>query len=99
MNHSEAEPIVVHDGERLGQLTTDELFQEIADQGFILNNLYQYPNLLYVCSLYKASTERGIKDFYEFGRADTPRKAIMVALHNAYYALNTANQTYKRHAI
>ncbi len=99
-----AKPVLVKDGERLSGLSTDELFQEIADQGCLIANLSDCcpePNI-WQCNLRKRRyDDKGeyVETYYEFGRAPTYRQAIMVALHNMYYyeqSKGKADQTYRR---
>lgn len=102
MDNEKTKPVIVKDGGRLSSLSTDELFQEIEDQGCRLANLTKLPpddNKLgnWQCNLHEAIHVDGVPDYYEYGRAPTYRQAIMVALHNMYHQRNSAAQTYKRH--
>ncbi len=87
--------LVVRNGDELSNLTTDELFERIAAESLVVNNLFELSNGKWRCSL----RSKDDKVFFEFGESDTARKAIFVALHNAHYILNTSHQTAMRHVI
>ena len=95
--------IFVKDGAKLSAMSTDELFEETASRGLQFGNLCELDDRRWICNLHTTPIKHGngnieIK-YFEFGRAPTYRQAIMVALHNAHYLMNTSNQTYQRHVI
>lgn len=86
-------PVIVRNGKFLSSLSTDELVAFVGEQGYLVNNLLQLDNGVWRCNLRKELDNGAL--FFEFGEGTTLRKAIFVALHNAWYVENTSNQTAK----
>ena len=71
-------------------LTLEDVFEECTRRGYSVNNLFQTEEG------WQANVDRRPKDderhrFYAWGHADDPIRAMLVALHNAYYSDGKSN--------
>lgn len=100
MGTEQVKPVLVREGGKLSQLTTDQLIEEITIQGGRLSSLYQRDDGLWKCnidSLDHDGRRFKVPLYMEYGIGPTFRTAVMIALHNMYYYRNTKGQTYRRH--
>lgn len=72
---------------KLAQLQTfEEVLERIHSREFLINNLFQFVNGTWACSLRRppeVGAELTGKSFFEFGYGTTPTRAMKVAFHNA----------------
>ena len=77
-------------------VTLDQLVKDVSEAGLLVNNLFQFSEVAWRCSLRKPATGPARDAFFEYGDGPTPEDALLNALYNANTVQNYSHMAARK---